>query len=425
MLNQFPAAKKIAVVLFGEPDEDLRDWVKRRRRSDYEAAKAQLQRRRNAAEAAGEEPPPDDLKEPCDDEVFLPNSKLEVTEQALQRDFQNFSLPSKAEGFDEIRYEWIDEESARAELAQWLRERKAKQVVEDLVPGEWFHRRCEEWKNVRRVFQNGQKDFCTRSQKDDSLLHVASSIDLEDVKDPHDVDGKGTPIYGNFKYEDWVVLSWRFEMHLLCHAFPMDAADPDRQGLPEEHLKHYWELYFHHHFEPRKLGVTNLQGILNVLKEPLTLKETKGGPRIVQSTLDKDTPIEAFVVAVEAYRRDRERRIEAGDESAALKIPRIAKAGPSAAVMKSLPKAGQNGPKVQSKEAAKMPKTSSAEAKENVAKAGAKPEAKPKQPSVAPPKGKAPNLAKVAVVKMPAKRPSPTDHGSAPKRPKPSVAMTK
>ena len=34
--------------------------------------------------------------------------------------------------------------------------------------------------------------------------------------------------------QDWVVLSWRYELHLLSHAFPMDAGDADRQGVPED-----------------------------------------------------------------------------------------------------------------------------------------------------------------------------------------------
>ena len=34
--------------------------------------------------------------------------------------------------------------------------------------------------------------------------------------------------------QDWVVLSWRYELHLLSHAFPIDAADSDRLGVPED-----------------------------------------------------------------------------------------------------------------------------------------------------------------------------------------------
>ncbi|CAL1142906.1 unnamed protein product [Cladocopium goreaui] len=108
LLKNFPTAKKIAVVLFGKPDEDFRDWVKQRTRSDYEAAKEQLERRRSSAEAAGEEPPVDDLKEPP--EADFP-SKMEVSDKVLAHELKNFSLPDKAEGFDEIRYEWADEAS--------------------------------------------------------------------------------------------------------------------------------------------------------------------------------------------------------------------------------------------------------------------------------------------------------------------------
>eukprot|EP00434_Breviolum_minutum_P029217 symbB.v1.2.025842.t2/scaffold2495.1/size77801/3 len=108
ILKNFPAAKKTAVVLFGKPDEDFKDWVKQKMRLQYEAEKAELERKRSSAEAAGEEPPTEELKEPPEAD-FLPSGKTEVSERALAHDLRYFSLPSKAEGFDEIRYEWTDE----------------------------------------------------------------------------------------------------------------------------------------------------------------------------------------------------------------------------------------------------------------------------------------------------------------------------
>ncbi|CAJ1411285.1 unnamed protein product, partial [Effrenium voratum] len=121
-----------------------------------------------------------------------------------------------------------------------------------------------------------------------------------------------------------------------------------------------------------KLGVTDLAGVLKVLKEPARLVEGASG-RILQPTLDSETSIEAFVISVEEYRRDRLRRIEAGDESAALVVPRA---------------------KVPAKAGAKAPARVVAKAP---AKAIAKtPAAKllPSEPQVRP------------VVKMPAKRPT-------------------
>jgi len=389
LLKNFPTAKKIAVVLFGKPDEDFRDWVKQRTRSDYEAAKEQLERRRSSAEAAGEEPPVDDLKEPP--EADFP-SKMEVSDKVLAHELKNFSLPDKAEGFDEIRYEWADEAGAKAGLLQWLREQKARRIVEGLAPGEWFDKKYKDWKDARRVFQNGQRDFSTRSQGDDSLADKVSAIDLSEVKDPHNADGEGTPIYSNFKYEDWVVLSWRYELHLLSHAFPIDAADSDRLGVPEEHMEHYWRIYYHHHFEPRKLGAANLRDALKVLKEPIQLKETSSGSRILVSTCDRESSIDAFVVSVEAYRRDRCRRIEAGDESAALNIPRQSKA--------PVPEGKATGKGVMKS----APKTT--------------PKAKPPQPSSSPGPtgGKAPPKAPVA------KMPAPQNSGGEAKRPHPPNA---
>eukprot|EP00435_Cladocopium_sp_Y103_P011023 s1653_g2.t2 len=291
---------------------------------------------------------------------------------------------------------------AKAGLLQWLREQKARRIVEGLSPGEWFEKKFKDWKEMRRVFQNGQREFSLRSQNDDSLADKVSAIELSEVQDPHNADGEGTPIYGNFKYEDWVVLSWRYELHLLSHAFPIDASDSDRLGVPEEHMEHYWRIYYHHHFEPRKLGAANLRDALKVLKEPIQLKATTSGSRILVSACDQETSIDAFVVSVEAYRRDRCRRIEAGDESAALNIPRQNKApGPEGkatgkGVMKSAPKT---------------------------------PTAKPPQPSSspAPPGGKA--APKAPVAKMPAqpqnsgggeaKRPHPPNNGPPTKRTNP------
>ena len=424
ILKNFPAAKKTAVVLFGKPDEDFKDWVKQKMRLQYEAEKAELERKRSSAEAAGEEPPTEELKEPPEAD-FLPSGKTEVSERALAHDLRYFSLPSKAEGFDEIRYEWTDEETAKEKLLQWLRERKARQVVEGLTPGEWFNAKYEDWKKARRVFQNGQRDFSGRSQGDESLADKVAAIELSKVKDPHDADGNGTPIYGNFKYEDWIVLSFRYEFHLLCHAFPIDAADPDREGLPEEHLEHYWKTYFHHHFDPKKLGVTNLAGVLKVLKDPIELKDMPG-TRMLFSSCEKEASIDVFVVAVEAYRRDRARRIEAGDESAALDIPRAkatqpAKAdgaAPQKGVMRSVPKTASKAPpkapvaKQPAKQA--LPSGAPSVGKAPVAKQPAK---LPAQPSAAP-GGK--GQAKVAVVKMPAKRPNGMPSNGPPaKKPRP------
>merc|ERR1712187_1105158 len=53
--------------------------------------------------------------------------------------------------------------------------------------------------------------------------------DVDSVEDINDI-GSGKPLYFSFAYEDWVLLSLRFELHLLAHAFKRDLNDPDRPG---------------------------------------------------------------------------------------------------------------------------------------------------------------------------------------------------
>jgi len=422
MLQFLPDAKKIAVVLFGQPSADFREWVKRRRRALHEAKKVE-------AEVRGEKPPEDlDLPDASQDDVsvLLRSDVPDLTEQSLDA-FASFSLPSTAEGFDEIRYEWAGQEASQEALLTWQRQRKASHVVAGLRPGAWFQAKLKAWKELKQSLQRKQKDWSNRVAADPTLKDLAAEIQLGDVKsiqDVHDIDGKGTPLYALFKYEDWVVFSWRYELHLLCQAFLIDAADPEREGIPEVHVEHYWKIYFHHHFEPRKLGAASLDAALKVLKEPLRLVDAESGPRLLQSTLDKETPFEVFVASVEAYRRDRTRRIEAGDESANLVMPK--KTAP-----KGGPPAQPPANKVAAKAAPNAPGKAPAKA---VAKTPAK--AKPREPSSPPPKSVQPGAARsekapdkvsvttVTVAKVPQKRSLPTASLPPPKRVKPIGAAS-
>jgi len=222
-------------------------------------------------------------------------------------------------------------------LQAWLQERKSEFVVEGLKPGIWFQAKNDEWKEERIKLRKGHLEFTERRKKEPGLGDDDSSIDLTTVQDIHNADGDGMPVYAGFKYEDWLILSWRYELHLLVHAFLEDAADKDLTGIPESHLGHYYKLYYGQTFDPKgKIGADGLVKTLHLLKEPLELVEGRPGHRILASKLDRTVALETFVKGVEAYRRDRQRRLDAGDESALLSFPRpqkavLAKAAPGKA----------------------------------------------------------------------------------------------
>merc|ERR1712008_250397 len=52
--------------------------------------------------------------------------------------FHRFSIPEVDEGFDNIKYEWADEEACQEYLTSWISKRKATQRIEDLQPGKFF-----------------------------------------------------------------------------------------------------------------------------------------------------------------------------------------------------------------------------------------------------------------------------------------------
>merc|ERR1719277_262435 len=103
----------------------------------------------------------------------------------------------------------------------------------------------------------------------DAGMFDIKNIKLENI---HDIDTKGTPLYASFKYEDWMLLSWRLELHLLTHAFVKDVNDADRPGIPEEHLQHYFKVYFKREASPADhLNVASLAAALKLLRGPVEL----------------------------------------------------------------------------------------------------------------------------------------------------------
>uniref|UniRef100_A0A7S1WG85 B30.2/SPRY domain-containing protein n=1 Tax=Alexandrium catenella TaxID=2925 RepID=A0A7S1WG85_ALECA len=341
LLSKIPrSVRKVAVVVLGDPSKSFKDWVHEKIRSEYEVKKAAFEKRRDIAEAIGEELSEDELRPPeepalGEDVCFLPveTGLSDLSEKALTGSYSHFTVPGDDEGFDEVRFEWSGRDEAEQYLQRWVTEKKATLIVDGLKPGTWFHARLKEWHKVRQDLRTSFSKYKSSGSDAD-----VSAIKLEDV-DVHNCDGDGTPIYANFKYEDWLLLSWRYELHLLVHAFMEDVADPDYKGIPEEHVAHYFRLYYGIPCDLKgKLGMDGLPAVVKLLKGPVELVELKPGYKVLQSTLPMSATADDFVRSIESYRRDRARRVEAGDESARLSFPKpSAKAAPAKAPVGKAP----------------------------------------------------------------------------------------
>jgi len=141
-------------------------------------------------------------------------------------------------------------------------------------------------------------------------------LDVFGVENILDV-GAGEPLFTQFGFEDWTMMSLRFELHLLTHSFKRDVNDQDRQGIHLDHLAFYYNKYFKKALNTKFYGVDTIAELLELVRD--TVVATKG--KVVEAQLPDDMEsVGIFVMLTEEMRRDRTRRVDLGDESARLKL---------------------------------------------------------------------------------------------------------
>jgi hypothetical protein len=276
--------------------------------------------------------------------TFRKSTIPDIAPQTFSKVYSKFELPSKDEGFDSIRYEWQKESECREVLKKYVLSQKMTQRAEDLQPSEWFKEQWSAWQKQLTDWKRRQTEWKDPNKKKALLAKKAAAekkegeeapepmkIDFEDldvfaVEDVMDV-GDGQPLFSQFVYEDWTLLSTRYEFFLLLHAFKKDLNDPDRPSFHESHLGYYYNKYFKKSFGYQTVGVTSIQALVKLIKEVLTVDESL----MLGGKLPEDTPVKNFVQMAEHHRRDRQRRVDAGDETALLKFTRQAPQQPAGA----------------------------------------------------------------------------------------------
>merc|ERR1719343_756618 len=138
--------------------------------------------------------------------------------------------------------------------------------------------------------------------------------------------GNGEPLFAKFTSEDWALLSLRFELHLLVHAFRRDLSDPDCTSFVETHLAFYYNKYYKKQLVPKHFACNSFAELVQLVKD--TVEISSHNNALVYKQAD-DTPMSNFVKLTEDHRRDRQRRLDAGDETAMLKFQRPSPAPPT------------------------------------------------------------------------------------------------
>jgi len=289
-------------------------------------------------DAMEDEGPPPELTE---EEKKLTHRTMDASDLAatvLAKAFANFAIPSKSEGFTAVNFEWEKEAACAKILKEYVHEKKMTERVETLNPGEWFTDEWKKWTKTLQEWRSRQsqwKDPIKRKQllakkkeaekKEGEDADAAAAAPMEvnaedldvwtDVKDVMDI-GSGEPLFANFAYEDWALLSIRYELHLLVHGFKKDLDDPERPSFVEPHAAYYYNKYFKKAFNVKLFGVSDLAGLVELIKESVKLNEKN----MLECGKSEDTPFENFVKLTEDHRRERQRRMDAGDETAQLKF---------------------------------------------------------------------------------------------------------
>jgi len=268
----------------------------------------------------GKEPPKAELTEEEKTVVFPKRGPGDLAPLSLSKSLTNFTLPDKSEGFDEVKYVWEPVDKANEYLRSWVLEAKRTTLLEHLQPSKAFTEKYLTWQKQQVEWSQKQSAFKAKPkpERKDSEEDPMTKIDIFSVEDVNEVID-GEPLYANFGPEDWALLQLRCELYLLQDSFRKDADDPDRLGIPEGHLNYYYGKYFRKTLQPQAFHLKSNSELIAIVKDTVTVS---GSPPVLINQLSADVEVDTadiFLKFTEEARRERKRRLEAGDETVKLK----------------------------------------------------------------------------------------------------------
>jgi len=142
-----------------------------------------------------------------------------------------------------------------------------------------------------------------------------AEVDVMAVEDIYNVNEK--PLFIQFAFEDWVLLNLRAELYLMATAFLKDAGDVERVGIHDTNLNFYYQKYFKKQLVPKQYGMeTNTELVEKLLKDTMSFSSEL----VLESKYGEDLDFSLLVKLTEAARRDRQAKIDSGDDTAKLHV---------------------------------------------------------------------------------------------------------
>lgn len=271
------------------------------------------------------EPPKVELSEEEKKLNFLQHSVPDLTPGVMNQFMRKFSLPAKSEGFDQIKFEWQGDAESAEYLTERLQDMKTLARLESLQPGKVFTEKLAAWRTSIDEWNGQQREFQAKQQtakkekkegEEDADEEEVKGCDIFSVENVCDVGG-GEPLFANFQPEDWKLFELRYEMYLICHGFKKDVEDDAHPGIHETLLVYYYGKYFKKQINTKNYGKDTNKEMLELVKDTMAVDDKS--MVVCLKGEDLATP-EIFLKLTEETRRERQRRIDAGDETARLKF---------------------------------------------------------------------------------------------------------
>jgi len=367
----------------GEPKEEIKEESKEEEEDEEEE----------------KEPPKVELTAEEKAASFVKKETPDIAAFILSSNLAKFSMPTKEEGFDEIRYDWKDEKDSVDAFGAWIRKQKLMCRIEDIQPSESFKARLDEWQtalqgwhakvNEWKAGEPARQAEAAAKKKRDELQAQADEaksaegggaaaekpegtegagedkakggearegdskegdakeaegeakegddkegearkeegakeepqevVDVFAVENITDVGG-GKPLFSTFDFEDWALLSLRVDLYLLLQGFKKDATgvDPERIGIHEQHLPFYYTKYLRKTLNVRYYGKDTNRDLLDLVKDTVAVNASNSALEVQLASEPENFDI--FVKLTEDARRERQRRLDAGDDNARLRF---------------------------------------------------------------------------------------------------------
>merc|ERR1740130_1480524 len=209
---------------------------------------------------------------------------------------------------------WAEKEAKEAEEKAKKEEEAAAKAPEEKKEGEEETKKEEEVK----VPPTEKKPFEPEVFSDDEI-EVEFDFEGVDVFGAEDITdlGNKVPLFRDFGFEDHAMMTLRFELHLLAHAFSKDCTDTDRKGIPCDHLAFYYQRYYGKQLHFGSFGVTTAAELIALVSDCIVVNKSNVMESMIPGDLESNA---VFAKITEAARRQRHLQLDMGEETARLKI---------------------------------------------------------------------------------------------------------